>query len=261
MRGENLVRRNGFEVLEVLTGRGVIGGVCTSNTSNSLRHTRFSPRVSPAPLPPYSTPSPSLLSLEAPPPPTTTLLPNNTSPPTTNPHIPTIRTATSSNSQRDNLPPARCVSIPNNTTTSTSSTIQYNTRRRASDFFNTSAALPPSSSPPSNPNTEDNITLFQLLIDPVFDSIRPFTRKIIAANKRRFNEVVSDSQPSTCTICKQSFQRLQQHQNNSTTPNGCLNMARLRHYICLRKNISFIPPPQIGNLTISELEQHLVSLN
>ena len=48
MRGENLVRRNGFEVLEVLTGRGVIGGVRTSNTSNSLRHTRFSPRVSPA---------------------------------------------------------------------------------------------------------------------------------------------------------------------------------------------------------------------
>ncbi len=63
------------------------------------------------------------------------------------------------------------------------------------------------------------------------------------------------------TICKQSFQRIQLHQNSSTSPNGCFNLARLRHYICLRKNIPFTPPSQIGNLSVSDLEQHLITLN
>ena len=103
--------------------------------------------------------------------------------------------------------------------------------------------------------------LFQFLTDPIFDSIRPFANKILAASRRRYNDAVTGSQPSSCTICKQSFQRIQLHQNSSTSPNGCFNLARLRHYICLRKNIPFIPPSQIGNLSVSDLEQYLINLN
>jgi hypothetical protein len=110
-------------------------------------------------------------------------------------------------------------------------------------------------------NNEDNNTLFQFLPESIFDSIRPFIRRILAANRRRNNVLSAESQPTVCPICKQSFQRLQLHQNNNTSPNGCFNLARLRQYICLRKNIPFNPPPEIGNLSISELEQLLITLN
>jgi hypothetical protein len=184
MRGEYLVRRNGFEVLEVLTGRGVIGGVCTSNTSNSLRQTRFSPRVSPAPLPPYSTPSPSQLSLEVPPPPTTTLLSNNTSPPTTNPHTVypqfellhlQIHNGIISH-QLDVFPSLTLQLHLHHLLYSTIHGVELQIFSIVQRHYHHLLA------PPSTPNTEDNITLFQLLlIDPVFDSIRPFTREIIAS--------------------------------------------------------------------------------
>ena len=138
---------------------------------------------------------------------------------------------------------------------------QHNTRQRASNFFNIPATSNIQTTSILPINIEDNNTLFQFLPESNFDSIRPFVRKILAANRRRNNILSAESQPTVCSICKQSFQRLQLHQNNNTSPNGCFNLARLRHYICLRKNIPFTPPPEIGSLSLSDLEQVLINLN
>ena len=73
----------------------------------------------------------------------------------------------------------------------TSSSTQHNTRQRASySYFNTVPASPSA----TTPYIEDNTTLFPLLTDSVFDSmIRPCTRKILSANRRRYPEVFSDT--------------------------------------------------------------------
>ncbi len=70
-RGENLVCRSEFEVFEVHTPPITPRPVNTSNTSNPLRRTRYSPRIPPAPLPPHNIPPPSILPTNIPPLPTT----------------------------------------------------------------------------------------------------------------------------------------------------------------------------------------------
>jgi hypothetical protein len=63
----------------------------------------------------------------------------------------------------------------------------------------------------------------------------------------------------------QFFTKMGLHTSNSDSITGCYNVARLRKYICLRKNI---PLPsntsyrsELTNTTVNTLESHLMELN
>ncbi len=78
-----------------------------------------------------------------------------------------------------------------------------------------------------------------------------------------------NTQPSQCTTCMQYFTRMGTHTGNADSISGCYNVARLRRYICLRKNIPLPPTtlpsgivhPTIEDPTIDDLENYLMELN
>ena len=63
----------------------------------------------------------------------------------------------------------------------------------------------------------------------------------IVDNARK-RELGFNTQPTQCTTCMQFFSKMNMHVNNAEDSiTGCYNVARLRMYICLRKNIP-LPP-------------------
>ena len=74
-----------------------------------------------------------------------------------------------------------------------------------------------------------------------------------------------NTQPTQRTICMQLFSKMNLHVNNAEDSiTGCYNVARLRMYICLRKNIPLPPsilPSGMAHPTIADLERHLLEFN
>jgi hypothetical protein len=62
----------------------------------------------------------------------------------------------------------------------------------------------------------------------------------------------------------QSFTRIDLHTNHAENIMGCYNVARLRKYICLRKNIPLSTtnlPTELSHPTDVTLESYLMELN
>ena len=107
-----------------------------------------------------------------------------------------------------------------------------------------------------------NTYLFRYVNDPIFTSIRPFFYRIVDNARKR--ESGFNTQPTQCTTCKQFFSKMSMHMNNVDSITGCYNVARLRLYICLRKNIPLPPsilPSGMAHPTIADLERHLLEFN
>ena len=107
-----------------------------------------------------------------------------------------------------------------------------------------------------------NTYLFRYVNDPIFTSIRPFFYRIVDNARKR--ESGFNTQPTQCTTCKQFFSKMSMHMNNVDSITGCYNVARLRMYICLRKNIPLPPsilPSGMAHPTIADLEKHLLKFN
>ena len=108
-----------------------------------------------------------------------------------------------------------------------------------------------------------NTTLFRYVNDPIFTSIRPFFYRIVDNARKR--ESGFNTQPTQCATCMQLFSKMNVHTNNAEDSiTGCYNVARLRMYICLRKNIPLPPsilPSGMAHPTIKELEKYLLKFN
>jgi hypothetical protein len=124
------------------------------------------------------------------------------------------------------------------------------------DTRSSGVPTPPTADPTSN------TILFRYVNDPIFKSIRPFFYRISENARKR--EAFFDIPPTQCTTCMQFFTKMGLHTSNSDSITGCYNVARLRKYICLRKNI---PLPsntylsELANFTVTKLESHLMELN
>ena len=94
-------------------------------------------------------------------------------------------------------------------------------------------------------------------------SIRPFFYRIVENARKR--ELGFNTQPTQCTTCMQFFSKMNTHINNAEDSiTGCYNVARLRMYICLRKNIPLPPsilPSGIAHPTTADLEKYLLKFN
>ena len=112
-------------------------------------------------------------------------------------------------------------------------------------------------------DTTSNIYLFRYVNDPIFTSIRPFFCRIVDNARKR--ESGFNTQPTQCTTCMQFFSKMNMHINNAEDSiTGCYNVARLRMYICLRKNIPLPPsilPSGMVHPTIADLEKYLLKFN
>ena len=112
-------------------------------------------------------------------------------------------------------------------------------------------------------DTTSNTYLFRYVNDPIFTSIRPFFYRIVDNARKR--ELGFNTQPTQCTTCMQFFSKMNMHVNNAEDSiTGCYNVARLRMYICLRKNIPLPPsilPSGMAHPTIADLEKHLLKFN
>ena len=107
-----------------------------------------------------------------------------------------------------------------------------------------------------------NTYLFRYVHDPVFTSIHTYFYRIVDNARKR--ESGFNTQPTQCTTCRQFFSKMSMHINNVDSITGCYNVARLRMYICLRKNIPLPPsilPAGMAHPTIEDLEKHLLEFN
>ena len=112
-------------------------------------------------------------------------------------------------------------------------------------------------------DTTSNTYLFRYVNDPIFTSIRPFFYRIVENARKR--ELGFNTQPTQCTTCMQFFSKMITHTNNAEDSiTGCYNVARLRMYICLRKNIPLPPsilPSGMAHPTAADLEKYLLKFN
>ncbi len=107
-----------------------------------------------------------------------------------------------------------------------------------------------------------NSTLFLYVNDPIFLSVRPFFLRISENARKR--ESSFNTQPTQCKLCMQSFTRIDLHTNHAENIMGCYNVARLRKYICLRKNIPLSTtnlPTELSHPTDVTLASYLMELN
>ena len=112
-------------------------------------------------------------------------------------------------------------------------------------------------------DTTSNTYLFRYVNDPIFTTIRPFFYRIVENARKR--ELGFNTQPTQCTTCMQFFSKMITHTNNAEDSiTGCYNVARLRMYICLRKNIPLPPsilPSGMAHPTTADLEKYLLKFN
>ena len=115
---------------------------------------------------------------------------------------------------------------------------------------------------PTIADPSSNTTLFRYVNDPIFKSIRPYFYRISENARKR--ESCFNTPATQCTVCMQFFTKLNQHTSNSDSITGCYNVARLRMYICHRKNIP-LPTNTLSSAlahpTVPKLESYLMELN
>jgi len=115
---------------------------------------------------------------------------------------------------------------------------------------------------PTIADPSSNTTLFRYVNDPIFKSIRPYFYRISENARKR--ESGFDIPATQCTVCMQFFTKLNLHTSQSDSLSGCHNVARLRMYICHRKNIplpSNTLPSALTQPTVDKLESYLMELN
>ena len=115
---------------------------------------------------------------------------------------------------------------------------------------------------PTIADPSSNTTLFRYVNDPIFKSIRPYFYRISENARKR--ESGFNTPATQCTVCMQFFTKLNQHTSNSDSITGCYNVARLRMYICHRKNIPLPTntlPSALAHPTVPKLESYLMELN